>query len=260
MILDEKYAALLSELREKQDKDSLEKFSEAFNETKPEIGNKLRDKIEADGIKLIDILSPQEFGMYGALSKAVAGKRPFSLNVPFVQKLADGVMKQTIDEWILGADIPIECPKAAAAFLERYTMLPKMEATRFLNTMCQHERVSKVDTREVIAWRIQEAMRDKGVPIGQFLHAEETPFISATKKMCETTVFKGRLTTLVYIALVKLNVSLDYLMKADWSHKNILLPNGKKLAPQLRRVLSIYLSQTFEEQQKSLISIITKTM
>ncbi len=260
MILDDKYAALLSELRAKQDKYSLDKFSEAFNETKPEIGNKLRDKIEADGIKLIDILSAQEFGMYGALSKAVAGKRPFSLNIPFIQKLADEVMKQTIDEWILGADIPIECPKAAAIFLERYAMLPKLEAARFLNMLRRNERAKKADTREIIAWRIQEAMRDKGIPIGQLLHAEETPFISAIKKMCETTVFNGRLTTLAYIAVVKLNVSLDYLMNEDWSHKSILMPNGKKLTPQSRRVLSIYLSQSFDDQQKTLIEIIEKTM
>lgn len=260
MILDKKYAALLSELREKQDKDSLEQFSEAFNETKPEIGAKLRDRIDAEGIKLIDILSAQEFGMYGALSKAVAGKRPFSLNIPFIQKLADEVMKQTIDEWILGADIPIECPKAAAVFLERYAMLPQLEASRFLNKLRRNERTEKADTREIIAWRIQEAMRDKGIPFGQLLRAEETPFISAIKKMRETAVFNGRLTTLAYIAVVKLNVSLDYLMDANWSHKNILMPNGKKLTSHTRRVLSIYLSQPFELQQETLVEIITKTM
>lgn len=260
MILNEEYAALLSELRAKQDLHSLDKFSEAFNATKPEMGNKLRDKIEADGIKLIDILSAQEFGMYGALSKAVAGKRPFSLNIPFIQKLADEVMKQTIDEWILGADVPIECPKAAAIFLERYAMLPKLEAARFLNTLRRNERTTKADARETIAWRIQEAMRDKGIPIGQFLHAEETPFIFATKKMCETTYFSGRLTTLAYIAVVKLNVSLDYLIKSDWSNKNILMPNGKKLTPLSRRVLSIYLAQPFDAQQKTLVEVIRKTM
>lgn len=247
-ILSPENEALVKSLRETPDGGNFAAFSNAFNGSKDQISLVLKQAMEANSYSLNDVLGMEFDGCQGTLSKNMTGTRPFTMRFEMMQQLRRNVVHKTFDEWIFGKDIPIACPEYLCVCLDMIKKMPQAVYAVINDEMRKAAAASiGTDPNSTIGRRFVEIKEDRQMTYAKICWYENSTLISCILNTMEKKRFTARITTLAYLALVKFDVSLDFLMEDDWSYKDITA-HGKRITPGQRSFLTTFLRVNPDEQ------------